>query len=161
MSTAGWIAFTVFAGFAAMLLAVGVREWRLQRRLLAHARPVEGLVLSVTIRHSASRDTDPSPGRNTSTSSYTPDVRFRYRVGGRSYESDRLGASDIRQGHASHDAAAREVAAFVLGRPVTVLVDPAHPELGFLRAGHSAGPAVFMTLGLAIPPLVWWVGHHI
>lgn len=161
MSPAGWIAFVLFSGFAATMLAVGVREWRLQRRLLAHARPVEGTVLSVRIRRSESRDTDPSPGRSTSTTSYTPDVRFRYAVGGRSYESDRIGASDIRQGHASHDSAAAEVAAFVPGRPVTVLVDPMHPGLGFLRAGRSCGPAVFVAVGLGIPPLVWWVGHYL
>ena len=71
MSTAGWIAFALFSGFAAMLLAVGLREWRLQKRLLAHARPVEGTVLSVEIRRSTSRDSDPAPGRSTSTTSYT------------------------------------------------------------------------------------------
>lgn len=155
MNEAQWFALPVFGGFGLMMLWVGVREWRLQDRLLAGARPVEATIVHAAVRSHRSADTDPSLQRNTSTTTHTPDLRFRVRVGDREFESDRLRPSAIARSHGSREAAQREIEGLVPGTRVQAWVDPRHPELAFLRAERSAGPKIFVAVGLAVPPLAW------
>jgi hypothetical protein len=156
---ARYIVWLLCGGFAVMFLYVGVTQWWQQRRGLAHAEQVEALILESRVQVSTSRDTDPDLRRNTSTTSHLPIVRFRYRVGAGTHESDRLRPTIIGTGYASYDAAASELASFPVGATVRAWVNPAHPDEAFLVAARSNGPMVFIVLGLVMPLVAWGVGR--
>ena len=155
------ITFVLFGGLGLMLLVVGTTQLWQQRRNMKHARSV-----LATIEHSAvvshtSADTDGELLRSNSTTSHTPEVRFRYLVGGRTYRSERLYPSVIGRGYASVEAAQAELAPYPVDAQVQAWVNPAHPEQGFLRAEAGQGPLVFLVLGVVLPPLAWVVGGYL
>lgn len=149
------VVYAVIAGFGLVMLYVGLGEAVAQRRALRAAVPVEATVISAGVRESRSSDTDQRPLRDNSTVTYLPEVKFRYALGGKAYESDLLRPTVIVQGSASREAAAEEVRAFVPGEPATAWVDPAAPERAFLIREWSVGPVVFIVLGVLLPPLGW------
>lgn len=156
--------FVIFGGLGLMLLAVGAREaWR-QQRLLAHARPVEARIVVSAVRESRSTPAGEAHGDVTrlsgTTVSHRPDVRFVYEVDGRAHENDWLQPTCIVQA-AGEDAAIEVVQRYPVGARVMAWVDPAHPEWGFLERRASIGPRVYLTVGLLLPPLAWWVGVHL
>ena len=158
---ARWIVFVIFGGFGLVMLYVGVRQYFLQRRLLAHARPIEVEIIKSEVFSSTSADTDPDLRRNTSTTTHRADLRFRYVLNGVRYESDLLRPNIIVQGHASADAAREELKPYPVGAKVLAFVDPEHPDQAFLRMEEGAGPIVFIVLGLLLPPLAWFVGAYV
>jgi hypothetical protein len=143
-----WIFVLMFAGLGAMLLYVGATQHVLQQRISAHARPVEVEIIRSEVTRSVSRDTDQSLSRNTSTTTYAPEVRFRYIVNGRAYESEMLRPNIIEATLGSHEDAAAEIAAFPVGARVQGFVDDAHPESAFLIMEKGVGPVVFVIVGL-------------
>ncbi|HPF24551.1 MAG TPA: DUF3592 domain-containing protein [Hyphomonas sp.] len=142
-----WLFVLLFAGLGAMLIYVGVTQFFLQRRIAANARPVDAEITRSDITKSVSMDTDRSVARNTSTTSYTPNVAFRYSVNGTVYESDMFRPNIIGTGYSSHEDAAAELAPFPLGAKVTAWVDEAHPDKAFLILEKGNGPIVFMLVG--------------
>ena len=142
-----WLFVLLFAGLGAMLVYVGVTQFFLQRRIAANARPVDAEITRSDVTKSVSMDTDRSVARNTSTTSYTPNVAFRYSVGGTIYESDMFRPNIIGTGYASHEDATAELAPFPLGAKVTAWVDEAHPDKAFLILEKGNGPIVFMLVG--------------
>lgn len=142
-----WLFVILFGGLGVMLIYVGVTQHFLQKRIAAHARPIEAEILRSDVTKSVTKDTDRSPARNTSTTSYSPNVRFRYFVDGSPYESEMLRPNIIGRGFASHEEAAAEIAAFPVGAKVTAFVDDKHPDRAFLVMENGAGPAVFMLVG--------------
>jgi hypothetical protein len=158
---ARWITFLIFGGGGLGLLYVGVTQYLLQRRLMAHAIPIEVEIIKSEVFTSGSADTDRRLDRNTSTTTYRPDIRFRYAHGGQKYESDLLRPTIIVQGYASRESAAKELASFPLGAKVPAFVDPQHPDKAYLKQEEFAGPLVFMILGVILPPLAWIVGKYI
>jgi hypothetical protein len=155
-SMAGTIVFIVFAAFGLVMLGVGAREWLLQRRTLAAAQPVAATITKSEVFSSRSADTDRSVQRNTSTSTYRPDVTFEYELGGVRYTSDLLRPSVIVTGYASHEAAAELLAPYPIGARVTAHVDPAHPERAFLDVTPTSAPMVFIVVGLLLIPVAWF-----
>lgn len=149
------IAYAIFAGFGLMMLYVGLTELTAQRRLMATAEPIDAVITRSEVIRSESSNTDRRLLRNNSTVSYTPEVRFEYILAGRIHESDMLRPTIIVQAHASRESAAEELAAFPIGARVKAWVDPADPERGFLIKERSAGPVVFVVLGVLLPPLTW------
>lgn len=142
-----WVFVLIFGGLGLMLIYVGVTQYFLQKRIAANARPVEAEIIRSDVSRSVSKDTDRSPTRNTSTSSWSPNVRFRYTVDGTAYESDMLRPNIIATGFASREAAEAEIAAFPVGAKVMAYVDTRHPGKAFLILEKGAGPAVFMLVG--------------
>lgn len=142
-----WIFVVMFGGLGAMLIYVGVTQYFLQKRIAANARPVEAEILRSDVTKSVTRDTDRSVTRNTSTTSYSPNVRFRYFVNGVRYESDMLRPNIIGTSFASHEEAANEIAPFPVGAKVTAFVDDGRPDKAFLILEKGAGPIVFMLVG--------------
>jgi hypothetical protein len=151
----------IFGGFGAFMFFYGLRQLLLQRRLLRNAIPVSAVITHSEVFSSRSSDSDSRPLRDTSTTTHRPDVRFRYEVDGRAYESDLLYPNSIVVTYASRESAAEALAPYPPGATVRALVDPAVPDRAFLVAQAGAGPAVFMIVGAAVPPLVWWVGQWI
>lgn len=149
------IVYAVIAGFGLVMLYVGLTEWAAQRRALRSAAPVDAEIVWSDVRESRSLDTDNRPLRDNSTTTYTPEVKFKYQFAGAWYLSDLLRPTVIVQGHASREGAAEEIRDFPQGARVRAWVDPESPERGFLRAEGSVGPAVFTVLGLLLPPLAW------
>lgn len=142
-----WIFVLMFGGLGLMLVYVGVTQFLLQRRIAANARPVQVEIIRSEIIRSESRDTDRSVTRSNSTTSWRPEVIFRYSVRGQSYESDLLRPNIIVTSYASREAAVEEIAAFPVGAQVLAWVDDAHPDKAFLILDKGAGPLVFMLVG--------------
>src|SRR5215208_503458 len=140
------ITLLICCGFAAMFLYVGAIQFWQQRRNLAHAEPVDALIVHSSVKVSKTRDTDQRVGFSNSTTSYLPEVRFQYRVPGTEYSSERLYPSIIERGYASESAAAEVLAPFPLQARVRAHVNEAHPDQAFLIAERSNGPLVFLIL---------------
>lgn len=142
-----WIFVAMFGGLGLMLLYVGVTQFFLQRRIAANAQPIEAEIIRSDVTKSVSKDADPSLSRNTSTTTYSPNVRFRYLIDGVAHESDMLRPTIIGMSFASHEEAAKELEPFPLGARVTAYADAAHPDKAFLVLEKGAGPLVFMIVG--------------
>lgn len=155
------IATVIFGGFGIMLLYVGVTQLFMQRRLLANARRVDARIVHADVFSSTSSNMDRRPLRSTSTTTYRPDVRFRYVVEGREYESDLLYPNIIVQTYASRAAAEEALAPFPVNATVQAYVDPALPDKAYLIASAGSGPIVFIIVGALLPPIAWIVGKYI
>ena len=158
---AQWITFVIFGGGGLALLYVGVTQYFLQRRLMANAIAIEVEIIKSEIFKSKSADTDQRLNRNNSTTSFRPEIRFRYTFAEREYESDLLRPTIIVRGYASAENAAKELAPFHIGAKALAYVDPQHPDKAFLKKAAFAGPAVFIIIGNVLPPLAWMVGKYI
>ena len=88
-------------------------------------------------------------------------MRIRYAVCGTEWESDQLYPNIIVRGYASEESAADALVPFPLNATVRAYVDPSHPEQAFLIRESGKGPAVFIVLGLVLPPLAWFVGKYV
>ena len=155
------ITLIICCGFAAMFLYVGAMQFWQQRRNLAHAEPVDALIVHSAVKVSKTRDTDQRVGFSNSTTSYLPEVRFQYAVAGAEYTSERLYPSIIERGYASESEAAKVLAPFPLQARVRAHVNTANPDQAFLIAERSNGPVVFLILGMLLPPLGWFVGKYV
>jgi len=153
------IVYAIFAGFGLVLLYVGLTQFFQQRRLLRAAQPVEAVILSSRVTSSTSKDTDGRSFQNNSTTTHSPDVRFRYTIAGVEHESEMLYPSEIQRTYATSDAAAAELAPFPQGARVRAWVDPTTPDKAFLIAQSSAGLIVFIVLGIALPPIAWFASR--
>ncbi|MGH7132613.1 MAG: DUF3592 domain-containing protein [Phycisphaerales bacterium] len=153
---AQWIVFLVFGGFGIVLAYVGVTQSILQRRMLAAAQPIVATIVHSEVFKSTSSDTDTRLGRDNSTSSYRPDVRFRYSLAEVEYESDLLYPTIIVRGYASAEDAAAELTPYPVGASVMAHVDPANPGKAFLIAERTSLPTAFIWVGLGIVPLAWF-----
>ena len=151
----------IFGGFGLVLAFVGIRQFFMQRRLLANAQPVDAVIVHSAVFTSTTADTDSRPLRSNSTTSHRPDVRFRYKVGGADYESDLMYPTIIVQSYASRESAAEALAPFPLHANVRAFVDPTLPDKAYLIAAGTKGPIVFIILGLALPPIAWFVGKYV
>jgi hypothetical protein len=158
---ARWITLIIFGGAGLGFLYVGVTQYFLQRRLLANAIMIEATIVKSEVFKSVSVDTDRRPLKNTSTNSYRADIRFRYSYGGQEYESDMVNPTIIVQGYGSSDGAAEELKPFPLGARVPAYLNVDHPDKAYLVQEKSAGPMVFMILGVLLPPLAWFVGKYV
>jgi hypothetical protein len=150
-----WLFVLMFGGLGLMLLFVGVTQYFLQKRIAANARPVQALILRSEVIKSVSNDTDPSLSRNTSTTSWSPEVAFRYEVNGTAYESDMLRPNIIGTGFASQEDAAAEIEAYPVGARVIAHVDEANPGKAFLKLETGAGPVVFMLVAPLALAAAW------
>jgi len=155
------ITLIICCGFAAMFLYVGAMQFWQQRRNLAHAEPVDAIIVHSAVKVSKTPDTDQRVGFSNSTTSYLPEVRFRYGVAGTEYMSERLRPSIIEQSYGSEREAAEVLAPFPLDARVRAHVNKAHPDQAFLIAERSNGPLVFLVLGVMLPPLGWVVGKYV
>jgi hypothetical protein len=151
----------IFGGFGAFMFFYGLRQFLLQRRLLRNAVPITAVITQSEVFSSRSSDTDARPLRDSSTTTHRPDVRFRYEVNGRSYESDLMYPNSIVVTYASRESAAEALAPYPPGATVRAMVDPGMPDKAFLVAQPGAGPKVFMIVGAVLPPLAWWVGQWV
>lgn len=142
-----WLFVLMFGGLGVMLVYVGVTQFFLQKRIAANARPIEVEIIRSDVTRSESMDTDRSLTRNTSTTTWSPNIRFRYTVGGAVHESDMLRPNIIGTTYASREEAAAEIAAYPLGAKVMGYVDDRHPDRAFLILEKGAGPLVFMLVG--------------
>lgn len=155
------ITFIIFGGLGFMMLYVGVTQFVQQRRNLTSSERIDATIVRSDVTTSTTKDTDGRVGFSNSTTSHSPNVRFRYTVSGEEYESERLYPSVIGRGYTAHADAAAELAPFPLNAKVRAYVVRSHPEQAFLVAERTNGPIVFIVLGLLLPPLAWFVGKHI
>ena len=155
------IVFIIFGGFGLVMLYVGTTQFFQQRRLIANAVKITAEITYSQVFTSTSNNTDTRLGRNNSTTSHRPDVKFTYEVAGKKYESDLLYPSIIVTSYASRESAADELKPFPVGAKVDAFVDPALPDKAYLVKQSTSAPVVFIIVGLLLPPLAWWVGKWI
>ena len=155
------IVFLIFGGFGLVMLYVGTTQYFRQRRLLSRAQPVTVTIVKSEVITSQSANTDRRLLRNNSTTSHRPEIRFRYQVNGKNYESDLLHPNIIVVGYASRDSAAEVLKPYPVNAEVNAFVDPTAPESAYLIAEAGAGPIVFIIVGLLLPPIAWLVGKWI
>lgn len=85
---------------------------------------------------------------------YSVHIRYRYRMNGLDYESDRYSLHKFSS--SSYADKARTVADFPPGRTFTCYVSPTHPERAVIRQGWqwsyllTGAPLVFLVAGLAL-----------
>lgn len=152
------IVFVIFGGFGLVMLYVGLIQHFRQKRLLLNARPIEVEIIKSEVRSSTSSNTDRRLGRDNSTASHRPDIRFRYTIAGQTHESDLIHPTIIARGYASHSSAAEALKPFPLGAKVQAWADPMQPDKAFLINEKSAAPLVFIILGVILPPIAWFAG---
>lgn len=155
------VTFVIFGGFGLVLLYVGLTQLVTQRRLLTNAKRVDARIVHSEVFSSTSSDTDRRTLRSNSTTTYRPDVRFRYQVAGTDYESDLLYPNIIVRTYVSREAAAEELRPFPLEATVSAYVDPSLPDKAYLIATAGGGPMVFIIIGVLLPPLAWFVGKYV
>ncbi len=152
---AQWIAMLIFTALGGMLLVVGLRETYSQAVIVRTAEEVEARILETAVTKSTSADTDRRINRDNSTTTYEPTIRFEYTFRGERYESTHLRPTIIVQTYPSADSAAAVLAPFPPDTTVPAWVSPRYPDRAYLIPLASPGPAIYLTLGLAIPSLVY------
>jgi hypothetical protein len=155
------ITFLICCAMAAMFLYVGTTQFWQQRRNMAHAEPVDAVIVHSGVKTSTTRDTDQRVGFSNNTTSHLPEVRFRYSVSGMEHESERLYPTIIERAYASESAAREVLAPFPLNAKVRAYVNESHPDQAFLILESSKGPVVFLVLGVILPPVGWFVGQYV
>lgn len=150
------LVFLVFGGFGVVMLYVGVTQFFVQRELTANPSRVAATIVHSKVKSSKSMDTDNRPLRDNSTTSYDPEVRFSYTIDGKAYESDLLRPTIIVRTYASGDSAAREIEPFPVGAVVQAYYSPKRPHQAYLVLEKSAGPVVFIIVGIVVPIVAWF-----
>lgn len=146
----------IFGGFGVFMFFYGLRQLLLQRRLLRNAAPVSAVITHSAVFSSRSADTDQRPLRDNSTTTHRPDVRFRYEIGGRTYESDLMYPNSIVVTYASRESAAEALAPYPPGATVRALAADDRvalaslTQLPFLYEGQGLDASGFRQ---AIPEL--------
>lgn len=150
-----WLFVLMFGALGLILLIFGAAQFVLQKRLAANARPVQAVIIRSEVIKSVSRDTDPGLSRDTSTTTWSPEILFRYEVNGAVHESAMLRPTIIGASFASHEDAAAEIAAYPAGARATAHVDEAHPDKAFLKLETGIGPVVFMLVAPLALAAAW------
>ncbi len=120
-----WRAFGVLLLAVAMYFTYAI-HWSVWRQNEAHRRfrPVTAEVVSARVRST-------SAGTGSSrTTSYIPEIEYRYTVEGRQYTSDKfrfMGA-----GHGSYGSAAAVANAYPVGKAIPAYYDPDDPAVAVL-----------------------------
>jgi len=120
------------------------------------------IVSSKIVEETETRRDDDDDGRVRTTTTYSPDIRFAYRVGDNDYAANtwKLGAI---MGSGSPNYAEGVVGRFAAGQAVTVYYDPARPDVAVLDIANRDGawmPLVFgVVFGLAGIGFMWLLTH--
>jgi hypothetical protein len=121
----------ILLGLVALGMGVALLLWSADRTRAARASVTWPSAEGVVVRSEVVRS---GGGSSRSSVSYEADVRYRYAVGGRRYESGRF-AIGVAHSFADPAAARAEVAAYPPGRRVRVYYDPREPAESCLVPG--------------------------
>ena len=119
----------------------------LQESATASWPSTTGHVAEATVEVRIKRGTGGS-GHRRSRRTYVTHVGYEYAVDGRTYRGDRVGFDG--PGYRQREQAARVVARYPAGAPVTVYYDPERPQRAMLEVGASwerTGTALLVGLG--------------
>lgn len=126
---------TILWGFVRMLRAGLSRRWP----------AVPGTIISSRVTQ---REGSRSEGSGPPPTLYRPEVKYRYAVGGRTYEGERVTLDDVET--SNEGFARRVVERYRPGAQVSVHHAPADPERAVLEPGVHAGAWVLPGAGLAL-----------
>jgi hypothetical protein len=150
---------------AALLVAVGafVAYFNQRRDFKASASwpAIPGKIISSDIIEDTEtrRDDD---GRETESTTYRPDIRFAYSIGGADYATDTWKLGGI-VGSGSPKYAQGVIGRFPAGQAVTVYYNPASPDVAVLDPANRDGawmPLIFgVAFGLAGVGFMWLFTH--
>lgn len=149
----------VGAGFGIMMLYVGITQYFLQRALVADPKRVTVTIIQSEVSKHQSSNTRREPLRDDSTISYNAEVKFSYTIDGKMYESDMIKPTIIVQGYASRSSAEDVIKPYPLGAKVEAYYGVGHPDKAYLIRETSAGPVVFIIVGLVVPVAAWAVAR--
>jgi hypothetical protein len=155
------IVTVIFGGFGLVMAFVGIKQYFMQRRLLANAERVDAVIVHSEVFSSTSSNTDRRTLRSNSTTTHRPDVKFRYRRKGGGVRERPAVPDDHRADVCVTGVGSGSAGAVSAQCGVKAYVDPALPNKAYLIASAGAGPVVFMVLGLLLPPIAWFVGKYV
>jgi len=156
-----YIIMAVFCGFSIVMLYVGITQFFVQRELTSDPRRVTVKITKSEVFRSETKDTNHGDLRDTSTVSYRPDVQFSYAIDGKTYESDLLYPTIIVRTYASRESAESELKPFPVGASVDAYYGVNRPAQAYLVLEKSAGPIVFIIVGLIVPVVTWLVVKYL
>ncbi|NUM99937.1 MAG: DUF3592 domain-containing protein [Bryobacteraceae bacterium] len=140
-----WQIHLVFFATAALFACVGAAAVFLALRALRRSRAArswpraEGRIVSAAVK-----EVTAMAGEGHAQTCYVPAVEYEYFAGGRAFLGDRINFGLVRGG--SYSSAQQTVARYCPGTAVSVVYDPAAPELAALEAATSAAPAIILLL---------------
>lgn len=146
LSKAPWTFFAAFGAIGAFVLGAGIRNRRRANASLAWPT-VPGVILQSETVLSVTKDAE-----GDETEYHVPTVRYRYGVGGNTFEGTRLRFGDVRQ-H-SDAASAKLLQPYPVGASVAVRYNPAKPSdatLETTKPGLGTGifiGGIFLVLAL-------------
>lgn len=152
-----FVILSIFVLFGLAMLYVGVTQFFMQRTLTTDPRRVTVKITRSDVTSHRSSDTDHRTLRDNSTTTYRPNVSFSYEINGKVYASELLKPTVIEQTYGSHDAAADAIRDFPVGSTVQAYYRPEYPDKAYLLRETSAGPIVFVLVGLFAPVASWLV----
>lgn len=169
MMSNGLPVFALGLPLAALLVAVGAFVAYLNQRrdfkASASWPAISGTIVSSKIVEQTETrrdDDDNDHGRLRTTTTYSPEVRFAYRIGDNDYTTDTWKLGGI-VGSGSPKYAEGVVGRFAAGQAVTVYYDPARPDVAVLDPANRDGawmPLVFgIVFGLAGTGFMWLLTH--
>jgi len=169
MMSNGLPLFALGLPLAALLVAVGafVAYFNQRREFKASASwpAIPGKIVSSKIVEKTEirrDDDDDRDSRVRTTTTYTPEVRFAYRVGDNDYTTDTWKLGGI-VGSGSPKYAEGVVGRFAAGQAVTVYYNPARPDVAVLDPANRDGawmPIIFgIVFGLAGIGFMWLFTH--
>lgn len=111
--------------------------------------PVEGVVTHSVV--GASRGDDGT--------TYYPDIRFRYTVDGKTYDSGEYRIQQISS--SGRRGKARIVRQYPVGKKVPAWYDPGDPDTAVIDRSFSFFPVIFFAIGVVVLGVIVliWVGH--
>lgn len=150
---------------AALLVAVGafVAYFKQRREFKASASwpAIPGKIVSSDIIEDTERRRD-DDGRETESTTYRPDIRFAYSIGGADYTTDTWKLGGI-VGSGSPKYAQGVVGRYPAGQAVTVYYNPMSPDVAVLDPANRDGawmPLIFgVAFGLAGVLFMWLFTH--
>jgi hypothetical protein len=137
LTQAPWLFTAAFGGIGALILGGGIQS---RRRATASMRWPEaaGTVLKSEVVHHVSTDVDGDTDET-----WIPSVRYRYEVGGGSYESERLRFG--KPGQESAELASKVLESYPVGSRIKVRYNPANPSDATVQTEKPGiGSAVFV-----------------
>jgi hypothetical protein len=141
-----------FLGAGIFVLVWGFKNLK-QAQASASWPSVSGMIVASTVEQTRSSGGD-------SELRYVPRVRYEYKVGETKYASERISFGG-RTLHKSPAPAQAELAAYAVGKTVTVYHDPAVPNSSVLQPGVSGSVYLVFAAGLlfiVVGPVTAWFG---
>jgi hypothetical protein len=138
-----WILGAVFSATGLPMVWIGL-HFMGRDRAIARWPCAPGVMMSSSIEMSRGQGRD-KQGFSYTYESYTPVVRYTYRVAGQTLEGDRVAREVIP--NTSRAPVQACIDKYPPGKEVVVRYDPSHPKTAYLEVRRSVGAVILLAFG--------------